>query len=335
MEERVKKLLGETIPLSSDYKYIYDLKFLKDNPRVYACTHGYPDFENLMEEQQQAVIFEKLLEEPSVKKLIPDVKRHGGLIESILIRQDTMEVIEGNSRLAVYRQLYEDEKEGEWELIPCDIVSNLSDTQQAAFLNQIHVKGKVQWSAYEKANFAYVRKLQGWDLDQISRVFGESKATIRTRLKVIKTMQDNEDNDRSHFSYYDVMVRSPEISEAIKQEDLRSFLFTKIKDFSPNKKDGDFAALELRQKFPELLKKPKVLKKFISGEIDLDEGYQRAKISQVEKRVRQAVDLLDDVERKDIKLLETARFNAFKQDARKLSQQVMRINGIIKDIDAK
>ena len=335
MEERKIKLLREEIPLSNDFENIHSLKFLKDNPRVYACTHGHPNFENMMEEEQQEIILEKLLQEPSVKNLIPDVKRHGGLMEPILIRKDTMEVIEGNSRLAVYRKLYDDEVVGDWELIPCDIVSNLTEDQQAAFLNQIHVKGKTQWSPYEQANFAYVRKAQGWSFDKIAKLFGEAEGTIRTRVKIIEKMKQNEDNQQSHFSYYNVMVRSKEISEAMKKKDLSSFLLTKIKNFGPNDEGNDFTALELRQKFPALLRKPKVLKRLIDGKIDLDKGYQHAKISQVEERVRQAVDLLDDVERKDIKLLETARFNAFKQDARKLSRQVMRINGIIKDIDAK
>ena len=329
------KLLGKLIELSNDYIHIDQLKFLKDNPRVYACTHGHPEFENLIEGEQQEIILKKLLEEPSVKNLIPDVKRHGGLMESILIRRDTMEVIEGNSRLAVYRKLYQDKEKGEWEFIPCEIVSKLTDDQQAAFLNQIHVKGKTQWSAYEKANFAYVRKEQGWGIDKIAKLFGESEATIRTRVKIIQTMKDNKDNQQSHFSFYDVLVRKPEISNAINEDaNLRDCLMQKIKNLG-TEEDSEFTAQELRNKFPVVLKKPKVLKKYIDGEIDLDEGYQRAKISQVEERIRQAVDLLDDVERTDIRRLEPARFNAFKQDARKLSQQVKRITGMIKDIDAK
>ena len=336
MEQRSIKMLGELIPLSSDYVEIGELKFLKDNPRVYACTHGHTNFENLMEGQQQEIIFEQLLKEPSVKHLIPDVKRHGGLMESILIRRDTMEVIEGNSRLAVYRKLHQDEEQGDWELIPCDMVSKLTNTQQATFLNQIHVKGKTQWSAYEKANFAYVRKMQGLDLDKIAQLFGESKSTISIRIKVIEMMQHNKDNDRSHFSYYDVLARSSEISEKMKKnKDFRSFLLMKIKNFGPNGEDDYFTAMELRQKLPVLLRKPKVLKKYIDGKIDLDEGYQRAKISQVEKRVRQVVDLLDDVELKDISKLDLGRFNAFKQHVRKLSHKVDRINGMIKNIDAK
>ena len=79
---------------------------------MYACTHGEADFDNLMEEEQQDIIFNKLLKEPSVKNLIPEIKRHGGLMDPILVRRDTMEVIEGNSRLAVYRQLDQKSEDG-------------------------------------------------------------------------------------------------------------------------------------------------------------------------------------------------------------------------------
>lgn len=335
MKEKDMKILGETIPLTNDYLEINALKFLKDNPRVYACTHGEPNFDGLTDEEKQHKIFTKLLEEPSVKNLKPEVKRHGGLMEPILVRHDTMEVIEGNSRLAVYRQLWKEKAEGEWELIPCDIVSSLTPEQQAAFLSQIHVKGKTSWSAYEKANFAYVRSQHGWDVDQIARLFGESQATIRTRIRVIGMMQDNNDNIRSHFSYYDVLVRTSEISEAMREEGLRYFLLPKIKSFGSKDEDVDFTAQELRKKLPVILKKPKVLKKYMDGEIDLDEGYQRAKISQVEKNVRQAKDVLSDVSQQDVSQLEQDRFNAFKQGVRKLKQEVERIEKMIETIGAR
>ena len=335
MKEKDMRILHKTIQLSNDYVEINTLKFLKDNPRVYACTHGEPNFNNLIEEEQQEIIFQKLIKEPSVKNLLPEIKRHGGLMEPILIRRDTMEVIEGNSRLAVYRLLHKKEQDGEWDLIPCDIVSSLTDDQQAAFLNQIHVKGKTQWSAYEKANFAYVRKEQGWNVEKIAELFGESQGTIRTRVKVIEMMKHNKDNQRSHFSYYDVLVRSADISEAMKKEGLRGVLLTKIKSFGPNDEDGDFTAQELRKKLPVILQKTRVLNKYINGDIDLDEGYQLAKVSQVEEKVKQAKNLLNEVSRQDMLQLEQNRFNAFKQDVRKLSQEVERINKMIKDVDSR
>ena len=324
------KLLGDEIQLNNDFIDIFELKFLKDNPRVYACTHGISGFNEMIEGEQQELIYEKLLEEPSVKNLIPEVRRHGGLIEPILIRHDTKEVIEGNSRLAVYRKFYQESENGDWELIPCEIVSYLSDDQQAAYLNQVHIKGKTKWSAYEKANFAFVRRDRGWSPKKIAELFGESEPTIRTNINVIKLMKQNEDSVRSHFNYYDVAVRNSEISSAIKnQPRVRSFLLNRIKNQGSDENDNEFTAQDLRKKLPVVLKKPKVLKKYLDGAIDLDQGYQSAKISQVEERVKQAKDLLDEVLKSEVNKLEQGEFNAFKHAVKKLSKEVDRIKKIV------
>ena len=84
-----------------------------------------------------------------------------------------------------------------------------------------------------------------------------------------------------------------------------------------------------------ILEKPRVLKRYIAGSIALDEAYQRAKISQVEENVRQAKTLLDDVTKGEVSKLERPRFTAFKQDARKLSRAVQRIEKMIKEIDVQ
>ena len=270
------KILKEPVKVvREDYMDIYELKFLKDNPRVYACTHEYPNFDELMEGEQQDVIFHKLKEETSVKNLRPEIERHGGLMEPILVRLDTKQVIEGNSRLAVYRLLYEKTKESDWEYIPCNMVSGLTERQQAAFLNEIHVKGKTQWSAYEKANFAYVRRERGWSLNDIAELFGESVNTIRTRVRVIETMKENSDGTKSHFSYYDVLVRIPTIQKEVSQNgELRNLLYAEIKKTDPKddksanedetaeEDESRFTAQELRKKLPAIIEKPKVLRKY-------------------------------------------------------------------------
>ena len=335
-EGRVRTLLGETIQFRDDYIDIDTLKFLKDNPRVYACTHGLPDFENWTEEEQQDEIFKQLLQEPSVKNLLPEVRRHKGLVEPISVRYDTMEVIEGNSRLAVYRKLRDDKFEGEWQLIPCEIVSSITDEQQAAFLNEVHVKGKTQWSAYEKANFAYVRKAKGWGSDQIAKLFGESHGTIRKRVNVIGMMRDSGDNDQSHFSHYDVIVRNRIISrETKKNGELLSFLLEKIKYLGSDDEEDHFTAQELRKKLPVILEKPKILKKYMADEISLDVGYQRAKISAVEENINEARSFLADVSRREVENLEQNEFSAFKQAFRRLSQDVKRIAGMIEAMNQK
>ena len=331
---RVRTLLGETIQFSDDYIDIDTLKFLKDNPRVYACTHGLPDFENWTEEEQQDEIFKQLLLEPSVKNLLPEVRRHKGLVEPILVRYDTKEVIEGNSRLAVYRKLRDEKFEGDWQFIPCEIVSKLTDEQQAAFLNEVHVKGKTQWSAYEKANFAYVRKTKGLALSEIAKLFGESIGTIRIRTKVIEMMIKNKDTNRSRFSFYDAMVRDSDISKAMKDKELGEVILEKVKNLESDNADS-FTAQELRDKLPVILEKPKVLKKYMKGQVNLDEGFQLARISNVEGKIKQARDFLADVSRREVEPLAQNEFSAFKQAFRKLTQEVKRITGMIEAKNTK
>ena len=332
------KILGEDVDTSNDYLPIEQLKFLRDNPRVYACTHGEKDFDALSEQEQQDRIYANLLMEPSVKNLMPEIKRHDGLMEPILVRHDTMEVIEGNSRLAVYRQLndlsQQGKEEGEWGHIPCDIVSKLSDEQQAALLNQIHVKGKTQWAAYEKANFAYVRKDRGWSFDKIAKVFGETAPTIKHRVKVIQLMKDNGDAERSHFSYYDVMVRS--MSKAMEEEqDGLKYILRTIKQLGTDEETNSFTAQELRNKLPVVLKKPKVHKELKKGKITLDQAYDRAKINRVEEKVKQARELLADILKDEVEHLETGEFNSLKQAVRKLLQEATRVSKLVGGAESK
>ena len=321
------KILGETIPVSEDYREIDTLRFLKDNPRVYAVTHAEAGFEDLTAEEQQNVILAKLREEPSVKNLIGDVQRHGGLIEPILVRVDTNEVIEGNSRLAVYNILRDRPAAGDWEMIPCYLVSSLTDAQQAAFLSQVHVKGKTQWTPYEKANFAYVRKVGGWTLARIAEMFGESPETIRKRVAVIELMKESGDGNKKHFSHYDVLVRTPAIWQVARNAgEFRDRVVEEIKNLgSVSEEEQDITAQDLRKKLPEVLRKRKVLRRYVAGEIELEEAHQRARVSKAEERVKAALPLVEEIERKDVEGLERNAVNSLKQAIRRLTRAVDRI----------
>ena len=319
------KVLKQTVEVDNDYHNIYQLNFLKDNPRVYSCICDEPDFETLPGGLQQEKILKKLETERSVKNLVLEIERHGGLMEPILVRLDTMQVIEGNSRLAVYRILHKKTEKEDWELIPCNTVQKFSDEQQIAYLSQIHVKGKTEWSAYEKANFAYARKTKGFSIPKIVELFGESDATIRTRIKVIEMMRNNNDRKWWHFSYYDILVRNH--SKYMKERpDLKDSLLKRIHGLRDNEEDSfDFTAKELRDKLPAIIKNPKVLKKFIEESVTLDNAYHRAKISSVQEKVREARAILEGIEKKNINGLERNDFNAFKQDVNRLERAIKRI----------
>ncbi|MCY4129810.1 MAG: hypothetical protein OXG15_11320, partial [Gammaproteobacteria bacterium] len=275
-------ILGQEIPVSNERIDIYQLKFLRNNPRVYACTHGQSGFEDMEVDEQQQTIFQAIRKEPSVTNLLRDLEHHGGLLEPILVRMDTMEVIEGNSRLAAYRLLHKKQPNGQWSDIQCSTVSSLTDEQQDALQNQIHVKGKTKWSAYEKANFAFVRKKNGYSFKDMARIFSESESTLRKRVKVIERMTDNRDQEQSNFSFYDVIERNQEIRDKLHLgENTKKLPFSK--DWHPSLKealdfrnwllrtvkspDREFTAQEMRKQLPVVIKKPKVLKQLMGGKL--------------------------------------------------------------------
>ncbi|MYB77240.1 MAG: hypothetical protein F4X83_09120, partial [Chloroflexi bacterium] len=238
-------IMGETVPASRERKSIDELHFLPDNPRVYAAIREMSDFPDLTPEEKQVRIYERMLEEPSVKNLIPEIKRDKGLQEPIIVRWDTQQVIEGNSRLAAYRKLRdEDPEEEKWAEISCLVVSKLTDEQQTRLLGQAHLHGKTEWSPYAKALycFRWVEELNRED-SELRRVSGISLAEIAKSVQVIQLMKENSDDTLSNFSYYDVLVRSKKIASAIQDSDqLRDTILSAIKD-----KDRKFTAQEMRQ----------------------------------------------------------------------------------------
>ena len=205
-------ILGERILFSTESWPIDSLKYLKDNPRVFSCIGG----EKIPtdSDELQKLIEKEMLQQPSVKNLLPSIEAHGGLAEPILIRFDTKQVIEGNSRLACFRKLYSTTKDEKWAKIQCKVVSKLTEEQQDAYLSLIHIKGKTPWEAYEKANFAYVRsKEKGLSDEEIALRTFETVSEIRKRIQVVDLMKKNNDKKKSHFSYYDVLVRTRGINE--------------------------------------------------------------------------------------------------------------------------
>lgn len=323
---KVLNILRHAIPYSNGEHSVHKLRFLQRNPRVYEEVHGTSGFGEMSVDEQQDVIYRALLKQPSVQELRPELLRHGGLMEPLVVETTTMEVIEGNSRLAACRQLYADGAEGEWGRVPCIEVTKFTDEQRAAYLAQIHVKGKRQWSPYEKANFAYVQIQEEVTPKNVAERLDVSAGTVRTWTKVIQEMKDNDDPKQRNYSYYDVMVRTSAIANA--EDDVCDALRAMIKN-----EETEFTAQDLRRKLPVVLQKPKVKRKFLSGEIELDDAYQRARRSKTENKVKNAAEILDDIDRAEIEGLDHNEFNAVRYRVGKLPRIVKRLKHLVDDVE--
>ena len=127
---------GTEIPVRTAMIEQTKLRFYPDNPRVYSVLREEG------KEPTQEDIRDRLLEMEHVKQLVQDIKANGGLIEPLVVRDGTFEVLEGNSRLAAYRYLAKGDPI-KWGLVKCTLLpSDVSESLVFALLGEYHIKGK-------------------------------------------------------------------------------------------------------------------------------------------------------------------------------------------------
>lgn len=333
-------ILEEEVEVHHVREDIHKLKFLPDNPRVYSILNRIPDFANLTPDEKQIQIFSKLHKMPHVDKLKQEIERDGGLQEPILIRWDYMQVVEGNSRLAVYRQLnQENPGEERWKTIPCIAVKTLKTEQQVRLFDQLHLQGKTEWTPYAKA--LYIHR---WvhDLNRSPNEFAEISSftvgEIKKAISVIALMKENDDEEQeSRFSYYDVALTNREIKTHLADGQSREFLLSAIKNGNfgtstasdLDEKEGGFTALDFREKLPAILKKQKLKKKLFEGKIGFDEAYELSLDSHVKKTLNRVFDQLSNISAKEVNKLDFADVRAVESIARKVDKQAKRLQTMV------
>src|SRR5690242_16349796 len=115
MNEDSLVILGVKVPTKTQSLPQKKLLFFADNPRVYSVVRANGKQPTQEEIQQQLSDLEH------VKELREDIKRNGGLIEPLIVRGGSFEVLEGNSRLAAYRQLAVKDPI-KWGMVKCTVL---------------------------------------------------------------------------------------------------------------------------------------------------------------------------------------------------------------------
>src|ERR1700678_753428 len=82
-------ILGETVPTTTQLLQQRTLKFFADNPRVYSIVRANGKVPTQDEIQEQLSQLEH------VRVLREDIRRNGGLLEPLIVRGGTLDVLEG------------------------------------------------------------------------------------------------------------------------------------------------------------------------------------------------------------------------------------------------
>lgn len=256
MSKSTIRVLGREIECESCSIDIGKLRYYGENPRIsyLLSTHPGPI--------DQTVIEAKLLALDTTKELIGDIEQNRGLIEEIMVFGD--EVVEGNTRLAAYRRLRARFPEDPiWLTIPAKVLpDDLKQEELFFILGTLHLKGKTEWGAYEKA--AYIHKMikvLGKSPKDIAHQFRHSTNTVEAILNAYDAMSTsflpslnlNGDDDETQaalrkYSYFEALFRQADLSK--RAEDTPAF----IEEFSSWVRDDVFPKAADVRELPKILK---------------------------------------------------------------------------------
>jgi len=257
---------GHEVPVVTKYYEQDKLRFYPENPRVYSVLHGGG------ETPTQDEIQERLLDMEHVKELIQDIRLNKGLIEPLIVKDETLEVIEGNSRLAAYRFLAKSDPV-KWGYVKCTILPHdIDESLIFALLGQFHIKGKKDWVPYEQAGFLYRRfKNHHADLKALALEIGISAKRVKHLVDTYQFMLHSGEDDINRWSYYDEFLKSSKIRRAReKYPELDSLVIQKIRTTEIER------AVDLREQLPVICSTPKALAKFVAGTYDFNDAYEAA-----------------------------------------------------------
>ena len=257
---------GVDVPVTTRALEQSRLRFFPENPRVYSVLHG------TGKAPAQDDIQRRLLELEHVKELVIDIKLNKGLIEPLIVRDKTFEVLEGNSRLAAYRFLAKNDPV-KWGYVKCTILPHdIDDALVFALLGQLHIKGKKDWAPYEQAGFLYRRyRKHNADLKVLASEIGMSSKRVKHLVEVYEFMTENNEEDVTRWSYYDEFLKSLKIGKVRdKHPELDTLVVEKIRSGEIER------AMDLRDQLPAICNVPKALSKFLAGAETFDDSYEIA-----------------------------------------------------------
>jgi hypothetical protein len=261
---------GKNIPVKVGLAEQSKLNFYIENPRIYSILRSEKA------DPSQEDIERRLQGMDHVKALIHDIKGNGGLIDPIIVKLGTLEVLEGNSRLAAYRWLFEKDPI-KWGKIRCIFLpSDISEDYIFALLGQYHIRGKKDWAPFEQAGFLYRRiENQGAIAGSVGEELGIGRTRVAQLIETYKFMLEHKDSDVRRWSYYEEFIKSNKLKKV--REKFPEF----DKHFAKTVKSGAIGkAVHVREKLQQLAcGTDRVISKFVAGELSFEEACDRVEDS--------------------------------------------------------
>ncbi len=209
----------------------------------------------------------------SYRTLRESIRVSKGIIHPIVVNHTadgTMIVIEGNTRLQIYKEFNENNPNGTWSKIPALLYEQMDDYDIHSIRLQSHLVGPRDWDPYSKAKYLYQLSEKDYlPMSQIISLCGGNSNEITKSIEAYKCMQgayknyieqhdyDFETRDFSKFlEYQNTRVKNAVSRAGFSLEDYAAWVAEENID----------KALSVR-KLPDVLKSEKARSVFLKKNI--------------------------------------------------------------------
>ena len=182
--------------MNSTYQLIPtdQIKFDRDNPRIKVALEKYGD---KLDDQRIRFALRTATEGSSTvssyRSLQDSIRAAKGISIPIVVWPENgrFTCVDGNTRLAIYHELKDENAPGDWAIINCLILDNPSQLDIETIRVTAHLVGAREWPAYEKARYLHqLRNLQFMDYDELIARCGGNRTTITQQIDAYHDMNE-------------------------------------------------------------------------------------------------------------------------------------------------
>ena len=206
----------------------------------------------------------------SFSSLRESIRTNKGIIHPIIVNKHPdgrLIVVEGNTRLAIYRDFDHKQVPGNWKNIPSIVFGNLPSSEIDAVRLQAHLVGPRAWDPYSKAKYLHhLKEIEEMPFSQIVDYCGGQRTDVERLIAAFEDMEEfyrpvvdseDEDFDVTRFSGF-VELQRQNVRQSL---DLAQFT---VSDFSKWIHGRLFDRLEHVRNLPRILKSPEAKKIFLN-----------------------------------------------------------------------
>lgn len=204
----------------------------------------------------------------SYTRLKDSIRASNGVIFPITVipKGDEYVCIDGNTRLAIYKQFTKEGMQGEWARIKAIILKDTNQRDIETVRVSAHLVGSREWPAYEKARYLhYLRNEKLMDYNEMIVLCGGNKTDIERQIDAYHDMNeyyrdvvDDTAFQIDRFSGF-VELQKPRVKDAIFEAGLE------LKDFGEWVRDGKIYRLEDVRQLPKVLHDGEAQQIFLEG----------------------------------------------------------------------